>query len=99
MADINKVKKINGKDIVVDWNNVDNKPEDIVIEKNLEKYAKKSEIPIVDTELDETSANAISNSAVAAKFNEEIGDINAALEEIIAIQEDHMTPDGNGVKY
>ena len=99
MADINKVKKINGKDIVVDWNNVDNKPEDIVIEKNLEKYAKKSEIPIVDTELNETSSNAISNSAVAAKFNEEIGDINAALEEIIAIQEDHMTPDGNEVAY
>lgn len=47
MADVNKIKKINGKDIVVDWNNVDNKPEDIVIEKNLEEYAKKSEIPDV----------------------------------------------------
>lgn len=62
-------------------------------------YKALANLPVVDTELDETSSNAISNSVVAAKFNEEIGDINAALEEIIAIQEDHMTPDGNGVKY
>lgn len=62
-------------------------------------YNALANLPIVDTELNSESNNAISNSAVAAKFNEEIGDINAALEEIIAIQEDHMTPDGNGVKY
>lgn len=57
MADINKVKKINGKDIVVDWNNVDNKPEDIVIEKNLEEYAKKSEIPDVSNFITRTVDN------------------------------------------
>lgn len=62
-------------------------------------YNDLTDTPVVDTELDETSANAISNSAVAAKFNEEKAELNAALLEIIAIQEDHMTPDGNGVKY
>lgn len=62
-------------------------------------YNDLTDTPVVDTELAETSANAISNSAVTAKFNEEIGDINAALEEIIAIAEDLVTPDGDGVKY
>lgn len=62
-------------------------------------YKALANLPVVDTELDETSANAISNSAVATKFDEEKAELNAALLEIIAIQEDHMTPDGNGVKY
>lgn len=57
------------------------------------------EIPVVDTELDETSSNAISNSVVATKFNEEIGDINSALEEIITLQEELLIPDGNEVAY
>lgn len=57
------------------------------------------EIPVVDTELDETSSNAISNSVVATKFNEDIGDINSALEEIITLQEELLIPDGNEVAY
>lgn len=57
------------------------------------------EIPVVDTQLDETSSNAISNSVVATKFNEDIGDINSALEEIITLQEELLIPDGNEVAY
>lgn len=50
MADINKVKKINGKDIVVNWDNVDNKPDDLAkisdIEEQIEQV--RSEMPSVE---------------------------------------------------
>ena len=52
-------------------------------------------LPVIDTELDINSTNAISNSAVA----EHVEDINSALLEIISIAEDLVTPDGDGVKY
>lgn len=53
------------------------------------------EIPVVDTELNAESNNAVSNSVVC----EEIGDINSALEEIITLQEELLIPDGNEVAY
>ena len=50
MTDVNKIKKINGKDIVVNWDNVDNKPDDLAkisdIEEQIEQI--RSEIPSVE---------------------------------------------------
>ena len=52
MADINKIKKINGKDVIVDWSNIDNKPNlsDVAISGS---YDDLSDTPISTYKLDE----------------------------------------------
>lgn len=62
-------------------------------------YKSLANLPTIDSELNKDSDNAISNGAVAMKFEEDKAELNAALDEIIAIEEDLMTPDGDGVKY
>ena len=58
-------------------------------------YNALANLPIIDTELDTSSNHAIANSAVSIL----VEDINTALDEIIAIQDDLLVPDGNGVAY
>lgn len=49
---------------------------------------------------DEMKADFIKNKPdIKGMIAEEIGDINTALLEIIELQEELMTPDGDGVKY
>lgn len=49
---------------------------------------------------DEMKADFIKNKPdIKGMIAEEIGDINEALLEIIELQEELMTPDGDGVKY
>lgn len=58
-------------------------------------YKALANLPIIDTELDLTSDNAVANKVLAALVEE----INAALQEIIAIDEELLIPDGNEVAY
>ena len=50
MADVNKVKKINGKEIIADWSNIENKPDDLAKTSDIEEQIEqvRSEIPSVE---------------------------------------------------
>lgn len=85
MADfIKKIRTADG-DKQIDYNALANLPD-------LSQKVNKSDI---DTELDSSSTNPIANKVLA----EHVEDINTALQEIIVLQEDLMTPDGNEVEY
>lgn len=60
---------------------------------DLEKNGTGSSITI-DSEMSDTSENAVQNKVIKAYVDEEIGDIETALDSIIAIQEALIGGDG-----
>ena len=50
MADVNKVKKINGKEIIADWSNIENKPDNLAKTSDIEEQIEqvRSEIPSIE---------------------------------------------------
>ena len=112
MADINKIKKINGKEIVADWSNIENKPDDLAKTSDIEEQIKqiRTEIPSIEglaseeyvddrfEELTGAAPEALDTLEELAKALGEDANYSATIIEELAKKQDRLTFDDKPIK-
>lgn len=91
--DVNKVKKINGKEIIADWSNIENKPNDLLRVSDIEGLATEEYVDDRFKELTGAAPEALDTLEELAKALGEDENFSATVIEELGNKQDELTFD------
>ena len=91
--DVNKIKKIKGKEIIADWSNIENKPDDLVRVSDIEKLASEEYVDNRFEELTGAAPEALDTLEELARALGEDENFSATIIEKLGNKQDELTFD------